>query len=60
MAKKPEPPKPATWTIYKIAKKQVWLGIVEAPDVQRSRTLRLNSGSQPRSCTRWGGDDAQG
>jgi hypothetical protein len=33
MAKKLEPPpKPATWTIYKIAAKQEWLGTVEAPD----------------------------
>jgi hypothetical protein len=33
MAKKPEPPKPTTWTIYKIAAKQVRPGTVEAPDV---------------------------
>jgi hypothetical protein len=32
MAKKPEPPKPITWNIYKIAGKAVWLGEVEAPD----------------------------
>jgi hypothetical protein len=33
MAKKPpESPKPATWTIYKIAAKQERLGTVEAPD----------------------------
>jgi hypothetical protein len=32
MAKKPEPPKPTTWNIYKIASKAVWLGAVEAPD----------------------------
>jgi hypothetical protein len=32
MAKKPEPPKPTRWTIYKIAAKAVWLGAVEAPD----------------------------
>jgi hypothetical protein len=30
LAKKPEPPKPTTWTIYKIAAKQVWIGTVEA------------------------------
>jgi Ser/Thr protein kinase RdoA (MazF antagonist) len=34
MAKKPEPPKPASWDVYKIAKKAMWLGIVEAPDKQ--------------------------
>jgi hypothetical protein len=32
MAKKPELPEPASWDVYKIAKKAVWLGTVEAPD----------------------------
>jgi hypothetical protein len=32
MAKKPEPPKPTRWRIYKIAAKAVWLGNVEAPN----------------------------
>lgn len=33
MAKKPEAsPKPATWTIYKLAAKAERLGVVEAPD----------------------------
>jgi membrane-bound lytic murein transglycosylase B len=32
MAKKPEPPKSTTWTIYKIAAKAVRLGTVEAAD----------------------------
>jgi hypothetical protein len=32
MAKKPEPPKPMSWTIYKIAANAVRLGTVEAPD----------------------------
>ena len=32
MAKKPEPPKPIVWKVYKIANKLVWLGGVEAPD----------------------------
>jgi len=32
MAKKAEPPKPTTWTIYKIAAKAVRLGTVEAAD----------------------------
>jgi hypothetical protein len=33
MAEKPEPPPPlAAWSVYKIAKKALWLGIVEAPD----------------------------
>jgi hypothetical protein len=34
MAKKPDPPKPIVWNVYKIAKKGVWLGTVEAPDKQ--------------------------
>jgi hypothetical protein len=29
-----EPPKPISWDVYKIAKKAVWLGTVEAPDKQ--------------------------
>jgi hypothetical protein len=32
MAKKREPPKPTTWTIYKLEAKAVWLGAVETPD----------------------------
>jgi hypothetical protein len=32
MAKKPEPPKPIIWNVYKIASKAVWLGAVEASD----------------------------
>jgi hypothetical protein len=32
MAMKPEPSKPTTWKIYKIASKGAWLGEVEAPD----------------------------
>jgi hypothetical protein len=32
MAKKPEPPKPVTWSIYKLASKAVWLGEVEGLD----------------------------
>jgi hypothetical protein len=32
MAKKPEPPKPISWNVYKLASRAVWLGTVEAPD----------------------------
>jgi hypothetical protein len=32
MAKKPEPPKPIVWSIYKLASNAVWLGEVEVPD----------------------------
>jgi hypothetical protein len=35
MAKKPEPPKPTTWSIYKLAGKAVRFGNVEAPDEAR-------------------------
>jgi hypothetical protein len=34
MAKKPESPTPASWDVYKITKKAVWLGAVEALDKQ--------------------------
>jgi hypothetical protein len=29
---KPQPPQPATWSIYKVASKQTWLGTIEAID----------------------------
>jgi hypothetical protein len=32
MAKKPEPPRPMTWTIYKLAAKAERLSTLEAPD----------------------------
>jgi hypothetical protein len=32
MASEPEPPKPRSWNVYKVAKKATWLGTVEAPD----------------------------
>jgi hypothetical protein len=35
MAKKPElPPELTAWSVYKVAKKAMWLGTVEAPDKQ--------------------------
>jgi hypothetical protein len=50
MAKESEPPTPATWDVYKIAKKAIWLGTIEAPDkkgaVERCREGR--SGIQNR------------
>jgi hypothetical protein len=36
MAKKPEPPKPTTWTVYKIAAKRMGLGTVEAPAIEKA------------------------
>ena len=32
MPREPEPPKPTSWDIYKVATKAVRLGTVEAPD----------------------------
>jgi hypothetical protein len=32
MARKPEPPTPTSWNVYKVAQKAIWLGTVEAPD----------------------------
>jgi hypothetical protein len=32
MAKKPEPTKPISWNLYKIANKAIRLGTIEAPD----------------------------
>jgi hypothetical protein len=32
MSRKPEPTKPTSWNIYKVAAKAILLGTVEAPD----------------------------
>jgi len=32
MTKSPEPPAPVRWEIFKIAKKSVWVGSIEAHD----------------------------
>jgi len=32
MPRKPEPPPPSTWDVFKIASKAVWLATVEATD----------------------------
>jgi hypothetical protein len=32
MAKKPEPPQPVSWSIYRMASKAIWMGEVEASD----------------------------
>jgi hypothetical protein len=34
MPRKSKPPPPTRWDIYRVAKKSVWLGTVEAPDKQ--------------------------
>jgi hypothetical protein len=35
MPRKPEPPSP-TWDVFKIAKKSIWLGTVEATDATQA------------------------
>ena len=43
MVKKPKATTPASWDVYKIAKKAIWLGTVEASDKQAAveKPLRL-------------------
>jgi hypothetical protein len=56
MAHKPEPPKPTSWDVYKIAKKAVWLGAVEAPDKQTA--IEKAAAEFKVDAWRWSGDDA--
>ena len=47
MARKPEPPgQPASWTIYKIAAKQVRIGEVEAADEREAIEKAANEFKQ--------------
>jgi hypothetical protein len=59
MAKKPEPPKPTTWTIYKIAAKQTWVGTIEAVDqaeaIQKGRGVQDDG--QQAACDPGSDDD---
>jgi hypothetical protein len=50
MPKKPEPPKPISWNVYKIAAKAVQLGAAEATcDLKRKWPLRFRrKGAGPR------------
>jgi hypothetical protein len=58
MAKKPESSKPQSWGVYRIAKKAVWLGTVEAPDkAPLSRRPIRNSKPRYGVCRRCSGDD---
>ncbi len=62
MPRKPEPPPLSSWDVFKIAKKSVWLGTVEAPD-KSAAIERAPRNSKPRhgACTRCSGnDEAQG
>jgi hypothetical protein len=47
MAKKPEPPQPVRWSIYKIAKKQTWVGEVEAVDEREAIKKAAEQLKQP-------------
>ena len=47
MAKKPEPPKPATWTIFKIAARQEWFGTLEAADEREAIQKAAEEFKQP-------------
>jgi hypothetical protein len=47
MTRKPEPTKPTTWTIYKIAAKQLQLGTADAPD--ETAAIEKASRSRPRT-----------
>jgi hypothetical protein len=47
MARKPEPPKPTTWTVYKIAANQIRLGTVEAVDEGEATQKAAEEFKQP-------------
>jgi hypothetical protein len=49
MARKPKQPTPTSWSIYKVAKKVVWLGTVEAPDKQAA----IEKGAQEFKTDAW-------
>jgi hypothetical protein len=47
MAKRPQPPKPTTWVIYKIAAKQIRLGMLEAVDESEAIQKAVAEFKQP-------------
>jgi hypothetical protein len=49
MAKKPETPQLSIWDIFKIAKKSVWLGSVEASD----KAAAIEKGAQEFKTEAW-------
>ena len=54
MPRKPEPPKPTSWSIYKVAAEAIWLGTVEAPNKgllskQRRKYSKPTPGGYTRS-----------
>jgi transketolase len=54
MPRKPEPPKPTSWNIYKVAAKAILLGTVEAPDKTVRDHFAAAVGTQgPQARGRW-------
>ena len=49
MPRKPDPAKPKTWTIYKVAAKAISLGTVEAPD----KGAAVEKGAQKFKAEAW-------
>jgi len=47
MARKPQPEQPTTWTIYKLAAKQTWLGEIEAADEREAIEKAAKEFKQP-------------
>jgi hypothetical protein len=49
MPRKPKRPPPASWNIYKVATKAIWLGTVEASD----KTTAIEKGAQEFKTEAW-------
>jgi hypothetical protein len=49
MPRKPKRPPPTSWNIYKVAKKGIWLGTVEAPD----KATAIEKGAQEFKTEAW-------
>jgi hypothetical protein len=49
MARKPKQPPPTSWNIYKVAKKGIWLGTIEAPD----KAAAIEKGAQEFKTESW-------
>jgi hypothetical protein len=47
MAREPQPEQPTTWTIYKLAAKQIWLGEIEAADEREAIEKAAKEFKQP-------------
>jgi hypothetical protein len=47
LSRKPQPPQTPSWTIYKLAAKQTWLGEVEATDEREAIEKAAEEFKQP-------------